>query len=97
MSFRPSVGVVGHSGTGLWRQVLAALKSPQVSDAQREELLALGAAELALVRAEERRSVAAADVQRTAFEEFSLLLGTRQARVALRERREARHGKRESA
>jgi hypothetical protein len=57
--------------------------------AKREELPALGAAELPWVRAEQRRPVTAGDVQCIAFEEFSLLLDARQAQAALRKRRSA--------
>lgn len=82
---------------GLWRRVLSALTSSGVSDAQREEFLALGAAELAWLRAEGRRPVTVQDVQRIAFDEFSAFVDVRQAKAALRERRNAWHGKRERA
>jgi hypothetical protein len=63
-------GGAGRSATGLWHQVLYALKNPEVGDTQRQELLALDAAELALARAEEQSPVTAADVQRTASTSF---------------------------
>ncbi|WP_141662897.1 hypothetical protein [Streptomyces sp. Wb2n-11] len=88
MSCGPVDDAAGRSAKGLWRRVLSALNSPELSDARRQELLALGAAELAWTRTE-RRPATATDVQRIAFEEFSLLLDARQARAALQERRSA--------
>ncbi|MFK0297347.1 hypothetical protein ACIQU6_43720 [Streptomyces sp. NPDC090442] len=56
-----------------------------VSDAERERILALGAAHLATIYAAAGKAPVPADVMRIAFEEFSLLLDGTAARVALRE------------
>ncbi|MEU7184128.1 MULTISPECIES: hypothetical protein [Streptomyces] len=77
--------------SGIWRQVLAAYTTGQHDERDREQLLALGAAELAHARSEEDQPATAEDVQRIALHEFGLLLGVTQARTALRERR-TRHG-----
>ncbi|MFF3159577.1 hypothetical protein [Streptomyces sp. NPDC057910] len=77
--------------TGLWRQVLSALNQPDARP-DREQLLALGAAELAHARRTGTEPVTAEEVQRIALTEFSLLLDVAGARVALsqRQRRAAR-------
>lgn len=77
--------------SGIWRQVLAAYTTDQHDERDREQLLALGAAELAHARSSQDRPATAEDVQRIALQEFGLLLGVAQARTALRERR-TRHG-----
>lgn len=77
--------------SGIWRQVLAAYTTDQYQEHDREQLLALGAAELAHARSSEGRPATAEDVQHIALQEFGLLLGITQARTALRERR-TRHG-----
>ncbi|MFB7999323.1 hypothetical protein ACFC4G_41780 [Streptomyces sp. NPDC056002] len=77
--------------SGIWRQVLAAYTTDQNNERDREQLLALGAAELAHARSEAGRPATAEDVQRIALHEFGLLLGDAQARTALREHR-TRHG-----
>ncbi|MEN8656154.1 hypothetical protein ABCR94_37690 [Streptomyces sp. 21So2-11] len=76
--------------SGIWRQVLSALSSEGHDDAERERLLALGAAELAHARSTSGEPVTTADVRRIAYEEFSLLIDDTQARAALRERRSTR-------
>uniref|UniRef100_UPI003F491F58 hypothetical protein n=1 Tax=Streptomyces sp. CA-136453 TaxID=3240050 RepID=UPI003F491F58 len=78
------------SGERLWRQVLAAYTTDQHSEWDREQLLALGAAELAHARSSEGHPATAEEVQRIGLQEFGLLIGINQARTALRERR-ARH------
>ncbi|GAA2966872.1 hypothetical protein [Streptomyces enissocaesilis] len=88
MSCGPPGDTAGHSAKGWWRRILFALNSPELSDAKRQELRAPGAAELAWARTE-RRPATATDVQRIAFEKFSLLLDTRRACAALQERRSA--------
>ncbi|MFJ6438767.1 hypothetical protein [Streptomyces sp. NPDC091416] len=77
--------------SGIWRQVLAAYTSDQHDERDREQLLALGAAELAHARSTEGRPASAEDVQHIALQEFGLLIGITQARAALRDRR-TRHG-----
>ncbi|MFF8617118.1 hypothetical protein [Streptomyces sp. NPDC015350] len=77
--------------SGIWRQVLATYTTDQHDERDREQLLALGAAELAHTRSSEGRPASAEDVQHIALHEFGLLLGVTQARTALWERR-ARHG-----
>ncbi|MCX4774992.1 hypothetical protein [Streptomyces sp. NBC_01285] len=77
--------------SGIWRQVLAAYTTDQHNERDREQLLALGAAELAHARSSEGSPATAEDVQHIALQEFGLLLGITQARTALRERR-TRHG-----
>ncbi|MDJ0467133.1 hypothetical protein [Streptomyces sp. H27-C3] len=74
---------------GIWRQVLSALSGEGHDDADRERLLALGAAELAHARST-GEPVTTQDVQRIAYEEFSLLIDDTQARTALRARRSIR-------
>lgn len=73
--------------SGIWRQVLAAYTADQHDERDREQLLALGAAELAHARSSAGQPASAEDVQRIALREFGLLLGITQARTALRERR----------
>lgn len=70
----------------IWRQVLAAFTTDRHEVHDREQLLALGAAELAYARSSEGRPATAKDVQHIARQEFGLLLGVTQARTALRER-----------
>jgi hypothetical protein len=77
--------------SGIWRQVLAAYTTDQHDEPDREQLLALGAAELAHARSSQGRPASAEDVQHIALQEFGLLIGITQARTALRERR-TRHG-----
>ncbi|MEV0914239.1 hypothetical protein AB0I93_08250 [Streptomyces sp. NPDC049967] len=77
--------------SGIWRQVLAAYTTDQHDERDREQLLALGAAELAHARSREGSPATAEDVQHIALQEFGLLIGITQARTALRERR-TRHG-----
>ncbi|WND36393.1 hypothetical protein RI578_19825 [Streptomyces sp. BB1-1-1] len=77
--------------TGIWRQVLAAYTTDQHDERDREQLLALGAAELAHARSGEGTPATAEDVQHIARQEFGLLISITQARTALRERR-TRHG-----
>lgn len=77
--------------SGIWRRVLAAYTTDQYQERDREQLLALGAAELAHVRSSEDRPASPEDVQHIALQEFGLLIGITQARTALRERR-TRHG-----
>ena len=76
--------------SGIRRQVLAAYTTDQHDERDREQLLALGAAELAHARSGAGRPATVEDVQHIALHEFGLLLGDAQARTALRERR-ARH------
>ncbi|MEN8655579.1 hypothetical protein ABCR94_34655 [Streptomyces sp. 21So2-11] len=76
--------------SGIWRQVLAALSGEGYDDADRERLLALGAAELAHARSSTGEPVTTEGIRRIAFEEFSLLIDDSQARAALRERRGVR-------
>ncbi|MGW3929444.1 hypothetical protein ACWECC_15235 [Streptomyces microflavus] len=76
--------------SGIWRQVLAAYTTDQHDERDREQLLALGAAELAHARSSEGRPASAEDVQHIALQEFGLLISITQARSALRERRTRR-------
>lgn len=69
----------------LWRQVLAALSDDTLDDATGEEIVARGAAQLAVRRAPEGQQATPEAVLDTAFHEFSLLLTVEQAREALRE------------
>ncbi|MER6599732.1 hypothetical protein ACWDBC_08335 [Streptomyces parvus] len=69
----------------LWRQVLAALNGDTLDDAEREAIVARGAAQLAARRAPEGQPVTPDAVMDTAFHEFALLLTAEQARTALRE------------
>ncbi|MGW0120492.1 hypothetical protein [Streptomyces sp. NPDC003327] len=66
----------------LWRNVLSALTDPRASG--REEVLALGAAELALHR---DLAATADDVGRVAYEEFGVRIDADTAAAALAERR----------
>ncbi len=68
----------------LWRQVLAALCDDSLDDATREEIIARGAAQLAIRRAPQGVQATPDDVMRIAFEEFSTLLDNDAARKALR-------------
>ncbi|WP_326695512.1 hypothetical protein [Streptomyces sp. NBC_01766] len=77
--------------SGIWRQVLAAYTTDQHDERDREQLLALGAAELAHARSSEGSPATAEDVQHIALQEFGLLLGITRARTALRDRR-THHG-----
>ncbi|AVI00238.1 hypothetical protein C5L38_34875 (plasmid) [Streptomyces sp. WAC00288] len=72
----------------LWRQVLAALNDDTLDDAERERVLARGAAQLAARRAPEGRRATPEQVMEAAFREFSLLIDADTARAALRETRE---------
>ncbi|MFJ1954531.1 hypothetical protein ACIOGT_25260 [Streptomyces microflavus] len=74
----------------IWRQVLAAYTTDQHDERDREQLLALGAAELAHARSSEGRPASAEDVQHIALQEFGLLISITQARSVLRERRTRR-------
>jgi hypothetical protein len=69
----------------LWRQVLAALNDDTLVDAEREQIVARGAARLAAHRAPEGEQVTPDSVMALAFAEFSLLLDADQARAALHE------------
>ncbi|MGW3820158.1 hypothetical protein [Streptomyces sp. NPDC005046] len=69
----------------LWRQVLAALSDTTLDDAEREAIVARGAAQLAARRTPEGQQATPEAVVAVAFEEFALLLDADQARVALRE------------
>ncbi|MEV6858802.1 hypothetical protein ACIF6I_35785 [Streptomyces microflavus] len=77
--------------SGIWRQVLAAYTTDQHDERDREQLLAMGAVELAHACSSEGQPATAEDVQHIALQEFGLLIGITQARTALRERR-TRHG-----
>ena len=69
----------------LWRQVLAALTDDTLDDAEREAIVACGAAQLAMRRAPEGQQVNPNAVLDTAFHEFNLLLTAEQGRAALAE------------
>ncbi|WP_327378849.1 hypothetical protein OG393_33590 (plasmid) [Streptomyces sp. NBC_01216] len=69
----------------LWRQVLAALSDDTLDDSTREEIVARGAAQLAVRRAPEGQQATPQAVLDTAFHGFNLLLTVEQAREALRE------------
>ncbi|MGW8700153.1 hypothetical protein ACWGOK_24960 [Streptomyces eurythermus] len=69
----------------LWRQVLAALNDDTLDDATREQILARGAAQLAVRRAPAGHEPTPDEVMAAAFSEFSLLIDAEQARAALRE------------
>ncbi|MEU2354579.1 hypothetical protein ABZ599_16690 [Streptomyces misionensis] len=69
--------------TGLWRQVLN--DTERVDSHSREQLLALGAAELAHARRAAESPVTVDDVQRIALAEFGLFLDEQAATRALRE------------
>ncbi|MFJ8802867.1 hypothetical protein [Streptomyces sp. NPDC102487] len=71
--------------TMLWRQVLAALTDDTLEDAEREQILAHGAAQLAIRRTPDGRQPTPQQVLDTAFHEFALLLTVDQARAALLE------------
>ncbi|MFE9123187.1 hypothetical protein [Streptomyces sp. NPDC007172] len=68
----------------LWRQVLAALNDTTPGQADREAIVALGAARLARHRASEGQGATPEEVVAVAFEEFSLFIDAEQARTALR-------------
>ncbi|MFF3728518.1 hypothetical protein ACFYYM_39910 [Streptomyces erythrochromogenes] len=70
-------------GRWLWRQVLAALTDDTLDDAEREAIVALGAAQLAARRAPEDQHPTADAVMDTSFHEFILLLTADQAHAAL--------------
>ncbi|MFF1411214.1 hypothetical protein ACFVX6_15705 [Streptomyces sp. NPDC058289] len=74
----------------LWRQVLAALSDDTLEEAERERVLARGAAQLAVRRAPEGQQATPEAVMAVALSEFALLLTAGQARAALREVRRAR-------
>ncbi|OEJ23216.1 hypothetical protein AS594_00485 [Streptomyces agglomeratus] len=76
--------------SGLWQRVLAACTTDRHPPHDREELLALGAAELAHTRSPGGRAATVEDVQRVAREDFGLFLDEHQARTALAERRTER-------
>ncbi|MFV0138132.1 hypothetical protein ACLGIH_34130 [Streptomyces sp. HMX87] len=69
----------------LWRQVLAPLNDDTLDDAERGQIVARGAAQLAVRRAPEGQHPTPDEVMALAFEEFALLLDADQARDALRE------------
>ncbi|MEU9700164.1 hypothetical protein [Streptomyces sp. NPDC047981] len=69
----------------LWRQVLAALNDDTLDDAAREQMVARGAAQLAVRRTPEGQQPAPDEVMAVSFEEFALLLDVEQARAALAE------------
>lgn len=69
----------------LGRQVLAALNDDSLDDAEREKIVARGAAQLAARRAPEGQHPSPEAVMAVAYGEFALLLGADQARAALRE------------
>ncbi|WP_031146636.1 hypothetical protein [Streptomyces erythrochromogenes] len=66
----------------LWRQVLAALAHDTLGDAEREAIVARGAAQLAIRRIPEGQQPTPDAVLDVAFKEFALLLDTDQARAA---------------
>ncbi|MFI5987757.1 hypothetical protein ACIBEA_43755 [Streptomyces sp. NPDC051555] len=68
----------------LWRQVLAALNDHSLDTAERDAILARGAAHLAARRTPEGKRTTHEEVMAVAFEEFGILLDTHQARTALR-------------
>ncbi|WP_079185741.1 hypothetical protein [Streptomyces sp. NBRC 110465] len=67
----------------LWRQVLATLNDDTLDDAAREQMVARGAAQLAVRRAPESQQPTPDEVMAVAFEEFALLLDAEQERAAL--------------
>ncbi|WP_420082830.1 hypothetical protein ACN6AT_37555 (plasmid) [Streptomyces sp. JL4002] len=69
----------------LWRQVLTALNDNTLDDAEREAIVARGAAQLAARRTPEGQQVTPDAVLDVAFTEFALLLTAEQARTALRD------------
>ncbi|MBX9427008.1 hypothetical protein [Streptomyces lateritius] len=71
--------------TTLWRQILAALTDDTLDDAEREAIVARGAAQLAARRTPEGQQPTGDAVMDTAFHEFNLLLTADQTRAALRE------------
>ncbi|MGW7201300.1 hypothetical protein [Streptomyces chryseus] len=71
--------------TTLWRQVLAALTDDTLDDAEREAIVARGAAQFAARLAPEGQQVTPDAVMAVAFEEFAVLLDADTARAALRE------------
>lgn len=71
----------------LWRTVLAALTDPTAVD--RDQVLALGAADLAL---NQDSAASSGDVQDIALAEFGVVLGPRAATAALTARRAHRSG-----
>lgn len=77
----------------LWRQVLAALNDTTLDDADREGIVARGAAQLAVRRAPDGQQATPEAVVAVAFEEFGLLLDIDQARTALRQSGFARGGR----
>ncbi|GHB30340.1 hypothetical protein [Streptomyces chryseus] len=70
--------------------MLAAYTTDRHPQHDREQLLALGAAELVHTRSPGGRAATVQEVQRVAREERGLLLDERQARTALAERRTER-------
>lgn len=69
----------------LWRQILAALNDTTLDHADREAIVALGAAQLAIHRAPDGQCVTPEEVMTVALQEFSLLIDADQARTALRQ------------
>ncbi|MFF8610979.1 hypothetical protein ACF06X_34300 [Streptomyces sp. NPDC015346] len=69
----------------LWRRVLTALADESLDDAERERILALGAAHLVRTRCKQEHEPTVEDVMTAAFHEFALLLDADTARAALRE------------
>ncbi|MFF5933162.1 hypothetical protein [Streptomyces sp. NPDC012508] len=67
----------------LWRQVLSALHDDSLDDAEREAIVARGAAQLAARRAPEGHQPTPDDVMGIAFSEFAILLDADTARTAL--------------
>ncbi|MER0445740.1 hypothetical protein ABR738_14415 [Streptomyces sp. Edi4] len=74
----------------LWRQVLAALNDPALDDAERERIVARGAAQLAAHRAPAGQQPTPEAVMAVALHEFALVLDVDQARTALRQSGPAR-------
>ncbi|MGW7029751.1 hypothetical protein ACWGFX_21605 [Streptomyces xanthophaeus] len=68
----------------LWRQVLAALNDQSLDTAEREVILARGAAHLAARRTPQGQRTTDKEVMAIAFEGFGILLDAHQARIALR-------------
>ncbi|GGX41969.1 hypothetical protein [Streptomyces chryseus] len=76
--------------SGVWQRVLATYTADRYPQHDREQLLALGAAELAHTRSPGGPAATVGDAQRVAREEFDLLIDEHQARTALAQRRAER-------
>ncbi|MFD7541568.1 hypothetical protein [Streptomyces sp. NPDC059819] len=74
----------------LWRQVVAALNDDGLHEATRTRILAQGAARLAANRTPQGQHATPEDVMAIAFQEFALLLDSRQAQAALKQAGPAR-------